>query len=185
MIERIKKILFVISIVYSITIVILMCITSNNMVAFVKLNDSVENKNELLDYKTQLSNLEENDCTKIIGKIIKHYEDTSYNGEVNLRDMFENDLDNSILSYYDEVKIKCSISKDDEDKYDLPLMFMIASVERDEIYEPYYFQYELGLKDRYTRFIAKPDLLNIEYKINKKAELKIISSLIELNGGAV
>ena len=51
---------------------------------------------------------------KLLKKIIEHYEDTSYTGNVNLRDMYEYDNENSVLSYYGEAKEKCEISNEDE-----------------------------------------------------------------------
>ena len=112
--EKIKNVLFGISLFYSVVIVVLMCITLNNMKASIELNDSEENRNAIINYKEQLLTLEKNDCTKVIEKIIEHYEDTSYTGNVNLRDMYEYDNENSVLSYYGEAKEKCEISNEDE-----------------------------------------------------------------------
>lgn len=183
--EKIKNVLFSISLFYSVVIVVFMCITLNNMKASIELNDSEENRNTIINYKEQLLTLEKNDCTKVIGKIIEHYEETSYTGNVNLREMYEYDNENSILSYYGEAKEKCAISKEDEEKYNFPIKFMTVSIQRDEIYQPYYFQYELSIEDRPMRLIAESAISNIEYKINRDMELEIISSLIELSNKEV
>jgi len=178
--EKIKKALLTISIFYSVGIIILIIITNNNLVTTVELHDSNENKNKLQSYKEDLSKLEQNSCAYIINKIIKHYEETSYDGTISLKEMYENDLDNSLLSYYTKAKDSCNLSKENEEKYNLPQKFITASIQRDEMYQKYYFQYELQFKDSTNRLIIEPYITGIEYEINRKTELEIISSLIEL-----
>lgn len=179
--EKVKNILFIISVFYSIIVVILMCITISNMRITIELYDTEENKNLLNNYKEQLAKIESNECTKIINEIIKNYEDTSYDGYVNLREMYEYDMEKSILNYYLEARNKCKISSDDEKKYNLPIKFITTSIQKDELYQPYYFQYELGIKDSSIRLIAEVGLSNVEYKINRTTQLEIISSLIEIS----
>ena len=48
--EKIKNVLFGISLFYSVVIVLLMCITLNNMKASIELNDSEENRNAIINY---------------------------------------------------------------------------------------------------------------------------------------
>ena len=179
--KKVKSILFVVSIVYSLVIVILMGITTKNLVGTVELHDTDDNKEMLLSYKEELLKLEQNDCTKVISQMIKHYEETSYDGEIILREMYEYGLENGIISYYQLAKDKCNISLDDEKKYNFKAKFLTVSIQGDELFEKYYFQYELGIKDRPIRLIAEPFLLNVEYKINRDMELEIIKSLIELS----
>ena len=182
---KIKNILFVISIFYSLVIVILMVITSNNLTSTVELHDSKENTSKLKEHKEQLSTLKQNSCTEVINKIIRHYEETSYNGEVSLREMFEYDFDNSLLSYYIEVKDNCNLDNNQEKKYNLPTKFITSSIQRDELYEKYYFQYELKLSDYSNRLIIEPLISNVEYQINRTIQLEIISNLIEISSGEV
>ena len=179
--ETIKNVLFCISIFYSIIIITLMLITKNNLVSIVELHDSEENKNKLNNYKQQVSLLEQNSCTGVINKIIKHYEETSYDGEVSLRKMYEYDFDNSLLSYYTQAKESCKLNEEDEKKYNLPTKFITASIQRDEMYQRYYFQYELRINDYITRLIAEPLLSGVEYQISKNMELEILSILIEIS----
>jgi len=179
--EKVKNGLFIISIVYSVLIIILMLITTSNLVTTVELHDSKENKSKILEYKQQLLILEQNSCTETISKIIKHYEETSYDGKVSLRDMYEYDINNSLLSYYIKVKENCKLSEDAEDKYNLPTKFITSSIQRDESYQRYYFQYELKLSDYFTRLIVEPSITSIEYEINRTMELEIISALIEIS----
>lgn len=179
--ENIKKTLFVISIFYSFVIVILMVITTNNLVTTIELHDSEENEVKLKEYKEQLANLEQNSCTEVIDKIIKHYEETSYDGEVSLKEMYEYDFDNSLLSYYSKVKENCKLSEGDLKKYNLPNKFITSSIQRDESYQRYYFQYELKIDDYLTRLIVEPSISSLEYQINRTMELEIISTLIEIS----
>lgn len=178
--EKIKKSLFVISIFYSTVIILLMFSTLKGMITKVELHDTDENRNILINYKKELEKFDKNQCVETINKIIKHYEDTSYDGEVNLKEMYEYDLENGIISYYSEVKDNCKISEEELNKYNLPTKFITVSIQRDEIYQQYYFQYELNLKDKPARMLSETGLLGIEYKINRDTELEIISSLIEI-----
>lgn len=179
--ENIKNILFTISIFYSLVIIILMCVTTSNLVINVELHDSEENRIKLTEYKVELRSLPKNSCTDVIEEIIRHYEDTLYDGKVNLRKMYEYDTTNSILSYYNKAKDKCNISEEDEKKYNLSTKFITSSIQKDEMYQRYYFQYELRIIDYFNRLIIEPATTGIEYHINRTEELEIIKALIEIS----
>lgn len=183
--EKIKNILFIISIFYSVVIIVSMIFTTINMVDIVDLSDTRENKSKLKEYKAQVSLLEENKCTKMINKIIKHYEETSYDGNVKIKEMFNYDFDDSLLSYYGDTQKACNISEEDAKKYNLPFKFVAASIQRDELYQRYYFQYELNFRDIYMRDIGQAVLTGIEYNINRSNILEIISDLIEISSREV
>jgi len=175
--ENLKKILFIISIFYSLVIVVLMFFTTSNVTCEIELYDNEKNLNELESYKEELLSLEENDCTKVIGNIITYYEKTSYNGMTSLKGMYNSD--ENILNYYARVKDSCNLTEEMIDKYHLSSKFITASIQKDELFQPYLFQYELNIKDYFMRDIAEPALPNMEYKINRASILEIISSLIE------
>ena len=183
--EKLKNILFIVSSFYSMVVVIFMLIVSSNLSDTIELQDLEENKSKLNEYKQQLANLEQNSCTEVINKIIEQYEKTSYDGEVSLREMFEYDFDNSLLSYYIGVKDNCNLDSNQQEKYNLPIKFITASIQRDELYEKYYFQYELKLSDYSNRLIIEPLISNVEYQINRGMQLEIISNLIEISSGEV
>lgn len=183
--ESIKKMLFGISMFYSLLIIILMIITTNNMVTTIELHDPEENKEKLKEYKEQLGILKQDSCTDVINEIIHHYEETSYDGKVSLKEMYEYDFDNSLLSYYIKVKDNCNITDEVAMQYNFPNKFVTGSIQRDEIYLPYYFQYELGFNDYITRLIVEPQLYNTEYQINRVAELEIIFALIDISSKGV
>lgn len=180
--EKIKNILFVISVFYSLVIVVFTVIINSNLTSTIELHDSEDNREKLKEYKQQLTNLEQNSCTEIINEIISYYEVTSYDGEVSLRKMFEYDFDNSFLFYYLKVKESCNLDDNQVKKYNLPIKFITASIQSDELYQRYYFQYELHLNDM-TRLIIEPQLSSVEYQINRGMQLEIISSLIEISKG--
>lgn len=176
-----KNILFIISMFYSLVVIIFMFITTNNLVTEIELHDLDENKDKLIKYKEQLINLPQNSCTEVIDEIIEHYEENTYDGKVNLKEMYEYDFDNSLISYYTKVKENCKISEEDEKTYNLPMKFIISSIQKDEIYKRYYFQYELRIMDYMARLIVEPEITNLEYNINRTMELEIISILIDIS----
>ena len=179
--ENLKKILFIISIFYSLVIVVLMTITMTKLTTEIELYDDEENLNKLESYKEELLSLEENDCTKSISEIITYYEDTSYNGITNLKDMYNSDK--NILNYYVPVKDSCNLTEEMIDKYNLPTKFVTASIQNDELYQPYLFQYELSIKDNNARSIIEPSLSVMEYRINRSLILEIIKALIDSSKG--
>ena len=183
--NNIKNTVFTVSIFYSIIIIILMIITLCNLVTKVELHDSKENKSKLVEYKEKLNTLDENKCTLVIKDIINHYEQTSYDGFVNIKDMYVYDNENSILSYYIKAKEACNITKEIETEYNLPSKFITSSIQRDETYQRYLFQYELKFTDFYTRLIAEAYIIPIEYEINRTNELEIIENLIEISNREV
>lgn len=178
--KNIKNALFIISMFYSVVIIILMCVTMNNLVTEVELHDPEENKVKLLNYKEQLSNLPQNNCTAVIGELISHYEKTTYDGIVNFRELYKYEEGKSLLSYYQKVKDGCNMTNEMDKEYNLSMKFITSSIQWDESYQRYYFQYELKFTDYNTRLIVEPLLTNLEYEINRTMELEIISSLIEI-----
>ena len=77
--EKIKNLLFSVSIFYSVLIVGLMIFTFSTMTDSVELYDNDDNKVKLNNYKEIVSNMEDNECTLVINDIIKYYEDTLLN----------------------------------------------------------------------------------------------------------
>lgn len=183
--EKIKSVLFGASIFYSVLIVGLMVFTFSTMTYRVELYDNNENKGRLNNYKEIVSNMEENKCTLVIKDIIKYYEDTSYNGKVNLKEMYDYDGENGLLSYSIKAKDACNVSYADEKEYDLSTKFLSSIMYREGIYQRYGFQYELKFTDMYLRGIAEASIYSTEYHISRKTILDIISSLIEISNKEV
>lgn len=178
--EILKKFLLTSSVFYSIMIIILMIIKIVTLVETIELVDVEENKNKIEEYKTTLATLEKNKCTETIDKIIKYYENTSYNGKVPLKEIYDYNSFKSILTYYMEVKENCNLSDEIMKENKLPERVLTGAIAKEEVYQRYLFQYELSLPDFYMRNIGEAALTNSEYKIYRKAELEVISSLIEI-----
>lgn len=185
--DNIKKILFIISIFYSLVVIVLMLVNSANVVTDIELYDTDENRVKLSEYKTQLSLLKQNDCTNVVNEMIEYYEQTSYNGKVNLKEMYNKNYGKSFLSFYMEVRNKCSLTDSFTKGNNLATKFLTEMMQREELYQRYVFQYEIKIKDNFMRNIADPDITRIEYKINKEVELEIISMLVDMlsKGGTI
>lgn len=178
--KKIKNILFTISTCYSLLILVLIIVKMNNFVTMIELTDSEENKNKLNEYKEEFNLLDKNDCTNLIGKVIEHYDETSYEGKIKIKDIYDYDGENSLLSYYLKIKDVCKFKDEILEEHGLPTKFITSSIQRDELYQRYMFQYELGFVDFYMRDIGQAALTGVEYNISKKIELEIIDSLITI-----
>ena len=179
--EKIKSLLFSASIFYSVFIVGLMVFTLCIMTDSVELHDSDDNKSRLSDYKEIVSKLEDNECKNVINDIIKYYEDTSYNGSVNLKEMYDYDGKNGLLSYYIKAKDACNVSQTEEKEYDFPTKFISSIMYREVIYQKYYFQYELKITDMNMRDIGEAQIHVTMYNASRNTLLDIISGLIEIS----
>jgi len=179
--NKIKNILFSASIFYSVLIVGLMIFTFSTMTDSVELYDNDDNKVKLNNYKEIVSNMEDNECKKVINDIIKYYEDTSYNGSVNLKEMYDYDGNNGLLSYYFKVKDACNVSEVEEKEYDFPTKFISNIMYREVLYQKYYFQYELKFTDMYMRDIGEAQIHGTMYNASRNTLLDIISGLIEIS----
>ena len=179
--EKMKNILFSASIFYSVLIVGLMIFTFSTIKDSVELHDNDENKSRLNEYKEIVSKLEDNECKNVINDIIKYYEDTSYNGSVNLKEMYDYDGNNGLLSYYIKVKDACNVSETEEKEYDFPTNFLSSIMYRESLYQKYYFQYELKFTDMYMRDIGEAQIHGTMYNASRNTLLDIISGLIEIS----
>ncbi len=147
----------------------------------VELHDDKENIKKLNTLKQEVLLLEDNSCSNVVNELIKYYEKTSYDGMVNLKELYDSKIDNSgFLGYYTDLKDSCNLTEEDNDKYSFSDLFITTTIQNEEIYQRYLYQYELGVKDLYFRSVVEPNLNNTEYRIRKKSELKIISNVIEM-----
>lgn len=183
--EKIKNTLFSVSIFYSVLIIGLMIFTVSTMNDSVEMHDSDDNKVKLKEYKEIISNLEDNECKDVINDIVKYYEDTSYNGSVNLKKMYDYDGKSGLLSYSVKAKDACNVSSDDEEKYSFSTKFLSSIMYRERLYQKYYFQYELKFTDMYMRDISEAQIHVTMYNASRKTILEIISGLIEISNKEV
>ena len=177
--KNIKDILFIISIVYSIIIIILSICSYFTSTNIVDLEDQDKNIKLVNEYRNSLNNINEGECKNTVKDLIDYYENTSYNGQVNLQ---ENVLNNQgLLNYAKEIFDNCNLN--DEIKEKVGLKILTASIQFDEVILPLYFQYEIRIPDLQNRLLLEPNLLNIKYKINRKTQLEIIKILIDIMEG--
>jgi len=180
--EKIKYLLFYGSMFYTILVVVLMLISLFSATTTIELYDNENNLVKINQYKEELLKLGDNNCTKVINKMINFYENTSYNGEVELKsiwDYFVN-VEDGYLHYVGEVRDNCNLTYEQMQELDFPSKFVNISVNTDKMFQPYYFQYELSLKDKLSREVMEFNTLNLDYSMRKKDELELISTLIEL-----
>ena len=177
--EKIKNNILTISIFYSVIVIVLMIFNLSNIVVSVELHMPDKNIDKISEYKKRVALLEKNGCTDVINKIINYYEETSYDGEVNIKKIY-NIYEEGFLSYFMDVKDNCNLTDEIMDKYNFQSKFLSAAIQPDEIAQRYMFQYELSFKDLLNRDIAEANLNNIEYTIRKNLELEIIKILIEV-----
>lgn len=178
--ENIKKMIVGSFIFYCTTIVILMLFNYNNAVVEILVSDTELNMQTLNNYKKQVQLLEKNECTEVISALIDYYEKFSYDTSVNLKEIYDYDMENGGLRFFSEAREKCNLSDDDIVEYDLIQKFMSYVISGEHFYQKYMFQYEISLKDIGTRRIGESALDNIDYSINQKTKLEIIDNLLEI-----
>ena len=140
-------------------------------------------KEDINKYKEKVSSLTNKECKDYLNNFINYVENSNYDGDVYVRDYFEKIYINGdyLLSYYLKGKDNCSSFTDEKAKeYDLPLMFLTASMQDDAIMSNYTTQYELNIKDNLIRLILEPDIKYIENSIKQRTELNIIKTIIKM-----
>ena len=174
--EKLKNTIFIISIIYSITIILLMLYTYTTSTNTIKLTDNKENITTLNNYKQRLNNIKPTPCTNSLNNLINHYENTSYNKKVNIKDKY-NEKD-WIVDYFQPINNNCNLDK--ETKESLSTKILTASIQFDEVLQKLYFQYELKIPDLNNRSLIEPNLDQIRYNINRKNQLDAIKTIIDL-----
>ena len=177
--DKIRKLIFITAIIYSIVIVCLMVYSYGNSINAFEFNDSEENKELLNKYKGRMLNIEDNSCKNAISDLIGYYEDTSYNGLVNLKDKYLSEK--GLLSYIPPIIDNCNLK--DDVRSSLALKTITASIQFDEIASPLFFQYELRIPDLTNRSIQEVYLNSINYNINRKNILETIELLLNFLEG--
>lgn len=181
--EKIKEHLVVISILYGIIIILLMGITYLKMDTHVEFQEDADFVVTLNNYKKEIMLLEDTNCKSTLNKLVDYIEQNNLSGKVNLKDYYNKVFYNneSILNFYVEIKNACPIITEEVAKeHNLPIMFITASIQNDEIFGKYFYQYEINMKDLYFRNISEPALTSIENKVKKEMELKLIKDVLKI-----
>lgn len=171
-----KNIIYYFVVTYIFIILILLginFINRTNAITFQSYNEYEENI-KLID--SRVANLEDNDCTIAIQRLVKKSKDTYFVGKLSLKDM-EKQIslnDEYWLSIYGDVKKLCNVDNEDIDDYVLS-----ASLVYEDIRDAYMFNYELSFTDFENRELSQPMLISIKNKIRKDMEIKTIISILD------
>ena len=174
--ETLKKFIFITSIFYAVTIVLLMLYSYSTSTVLFKFTDSKENLKKLDEYKEELKTIEDSACKSTINDLIVHYEKTSYNGEVNLKDFYFSD--EGILKYAQSHFTNCEL--DEKEKEELSNYYVTAMLQFEETINDIRFQYEIRIPDRYNRGVIQPILNNLRYRTNRNTILDLIDTSINI-----
>jgi hypothetical protein len=177
--EKIKEIIFTIAILYSIVIVILMIYSYNTSINTMPFTDESDNITTLNKYKEDLKNIEESSCKTALNNLINHYERTSYNGIVNLKDKYLDE--DGVLKYAEAIFKDCSLKDDIRQK--IAIKTISSSIQIDEVLKELYFQYEIRVPDLNNRSIMEMNFNTIRYKINRENQLEVIEILVDMLKG--
>lgn len=177
--EKIKNSFFIISIAYSILVIVLMLYSYHTSINVIPFRDDEENLQALNDYKERLQNVNESSCKKALDNLINHYEKTSYDGDVNLQELYFSE--DYYLEYAADIFNNCNLNK--EERESIAIKMITASIQLDEIFQRLSFQYELRIPDLTNRDIMAIDTNTIEYNINRKNQLEIIKIVTDILEG--
>ena len=177
-----KNIVFVILSSYMVIVLFVVLLNYFTAIKSIELYDNQDNIELLNSYKTEVDNIKNEACRQAVNGFIQKYEVTSYDGEISLQDFYKNVIQHggSPLAFYPNLREACNISPEEAEKYNLSILFLTAAVQDDAIMSKYVFQYELHIKDYYLRDLMEGQLANVDYTIQRKNELSIISNIIEL-----
>lgn len=168
------------SLVYIVIIVIFSIKSYINYQDTIIIGDNKELREEISVIKNNIDNLSNQDCKYYLNDLLSLIEDVN---KITVKDYFNKVYlnGNNILSYYHKGIDACDgFNEDSAKKNDLPLLFITASVQDDEILQDYMFNYEFSLNDRLPRDVAYASLTSMELKIKNDTVLNIIEKIIEL-----
>lgn len=185
--DKIKTMLFGAFIFYVVLIVGLIIYNGSSYEDSFEIPSDDSSRTQKLNlYKEKLSTMDNNACNVFIKKLIDYYEKTDIKGKIKYSDYYKqtvnNDGDDYILvNYYEDAKKSCNLTDKEIDEYNFNYLFLTGSIQIDEIMEKYYYNYEINLRDNFSRLIAEPLLYRYEYDINRDSTLIIIKDLIEIS----
>ncbi len=181
--KNIKTIILHFGVFYMILIVVLMMISYFDMPTNnIELTVNDDYVKQINDYKNKVSSLEDSSCKDYLNSVINRFEKDIRKENIDVKEYYEEAHgDDNILSYYPKGIEKCNIlTQESMIKEDMPVLFLTASIQHDELIEDYIYQYELGFKDYKTREINETSLFYVRNNIKLKNELKIIDKLINI-----
>lgn len=184
--EKIKNLIQYFLIGYMISIIILTIINMFGMKKTIELIDSSENIEKIKELKNEINNLEENSCKSLLNDMIKAYETTSFNGMVEYKKIHEIYWEGpSFLEFCNQIPNKCNISKEELNSMNMPYFALNSTSFIDNQVNKKVFDYELGIKDIFTRKILEGSRTNIDYQLSKQSEIIMIENILNKIGGNI
>ena len=182
--DKIKNFVFSMLLFYSIFVVLIIVINMFNLRGKIEIHDNEDNLNRLSDLKARANNLEKNSCGLLVDQMISKYEETSYDGEVILSELYDLYWEGaSFLQFYSSFKTECGMSDEKIKELDLDYDVLNSITFFENVVNKHMFYYEISLSDKYMREISEASIGNIEYQTCKKSELDIIEKMINYVGG--
>ena len=135
-------------------------------------------------YKKEVDNIQNETCKQEVNLLITGIEEFDLNGKTTAREYFNKLFSPNSTTYrYQDLLKACSISNEEAEARGLTSALLTAMLQRDEVMRSYWFQYELNLKDMYTRMIIEPDYKNLENKIKSGMEEQVVKTVLEIVSG--
>lgn len=182
--EKIKIFLLNGLICYSIIILFLMIMNIFNFKYEIELYDNEANNHEIISLKKRVNKLDDSSCKNVLNDMINVYEQTSYDGKVELTELYKQYWDGpSFLAFYNEIKEQCNITDDEMKGLNFPHYTINSILYMEEIVPKYMMQYEINIKDLNIREISEPNTINLSYGNSKESQLIMIETLLDYIGG--
>lgn len=187
--EKIKLMLFGAFIFYVVLVVGLIIYTGSNHEDSFEIFESDSDlirAQKLNSYKEKLATMENNTCTTFIKELIDYYEKTDFKGKVTYQDYYNqiaraNDENDSFINFYKKAEKSCNLSEKQKEEYNFDYLILASFIQKDEIMQNYYYDYELNLEDKYFRELSAVYFIKYQNYINRESILIMISNLIEIS----
>ncbi len=179
--EKIKNIVLYIGVFYMIVIPLMMIKTYFNMTSYIEINSSDEYNEEIIRYKNIISSYHDSLCKNYFDSLINKVDKDIKTRIIDIRKYYQDNNENNLLNYYTKAVDSCSsLTIETMKEKNMPIIFLTASIQIDEIMADLYYQYELGFKDTNIRNINETVLNSLKNNIKIKNELTIIEELINI-----
>lgn len=179
--KKIKDAILYIGLFYMIVVVILTIINYCSMTTTIELSGN-DYKQQIELFKEKVASIENKTCKNYFTDLIEKVNRDISIDKINLQEYYNIiTSENSILNYYSKAIEQCEeITQEKMNSSNMPLKFITASIQNDEILDGFIYQYELGFKDLKIRKVREKSLLGVENNIRIQNELQIIEELINI-----
>ena len=183
--NKLKVFMFNSFLFYVIFIVILFIVNTINFTHEIELTNSDENNLKIIELKERINHLENSSCKSLLVEMSNLYEETSYDGNIELTDFYNKYFDNkSFLSFYGRIENECNIGNEEKKSMDLHKETLNSILYIENLLNKYMFQYEINFTDYYMHEIGESNIINLQYQLSKSSELNIIERILDYIGGS-